>query len=187
MTSPWARLRRVDPRIWDGALALVLLASAAGALFFVREWRNPDTREVGPLAYLLLVAGCGPLVVRRQRSLAVSVMVSIAAAGYALLNYPSGLSLPLALAAYSAARHEERRGVVMIALPACVIAAACIALQDGHANWVEVLSQAALIVGIPMVLGRMGFNRMRRIEQERNRAALDAVRAERALIARGAP
>jgi len=55
---------------------------------------------------------------------------------------------------------------------------------DRGLNWVEVLSDLIVTFGVPLVLGRMTFNRRRRIVRDRELATREAVAAERAAIAR---
>ncbi len=185
MASPWERLRRVDPRIWDTLLALAILAFSIAVLVVdpPREGGGP-VRDADVFAFALACSACLPLIVRRRHALAVAVVVSIACAAYAALDYSGDLILALILASYSAAAHAERDRVVAIALPATVAAAVVIAVHDGGANWTEGLVQVTFGVGIPMMFGRIGFNRRRRIAREQERAAHDAVIAERARIAR---
>ena len=55
---------------------------------------------------------------------------------------------------------------------------------DRGLNWVEILTDLILTFGVPFLLGRMTFNRRRRIVREREVATREAVAAERAAIAR---
>jgi signal transduction histidine kinase len=185
MASPWERLRRVDPRIWDAAMALMILALSVAVLVVSPTHAERDeTRPADVLAFALIGLGCLPLIARRRRALAVAVVVSVACVAYALLDYSGGLVVALILASYSAAAHAERDRVVMIALPVTLVAAVVIAIHDGGVNWPEGLVEVTFAVGIPMMFGRIGFNRRRRIAREQERAARDAVLAERARIAR---
>ena len=58
------------------------------------------------------------------------------------------------------------------------------AFDGGVNNWVDALTAIVLSVGAPMLLGRIVFNRRRSLAEERERAARDAVAAERTRIAR---
>jgi signal transduction histidine kinase len=185
MASPWERLRRVDPLIWDTVLAFAILAFSIAVLVVdpPREGGGP-VRDADVFAFALVCSACLPLIVRRRHALVVAVVVSVACAAYAALDYSGDLILALILASYSAAAHAERDRVVAIALPATVAAAVVIAIHDGGGNWTEGLVQVTFGVGIPMLFGRIGFNRRRRIAREQERAAHDAVITERARIAR---
>src|SRR4029453_13468985 len=55
---------------------------------------------------------------------------------------------------------------------------------DRGLNWVDVLSDLVVTFGVPFLLGRMTFNRRRRIVGDREVATREAVAAERAAIAR---
>src|SRR4030095_16159578 len=55
---------------------------------------------------------------------------------------------------------------------------------DRGLNWVDVLSDLVVTFGVPFLLGRMTFNRRRRIVRDREVATREAVAAERAAIAR---
>jgi signal transduction histidine kinase len=160
-----------------------LTYSVAGVVVGGRaEGEVPRPADV--FAFALIGLGCLPLIVRRRRSLAVAVVVSIACVAYALLDYSGDLVPSLILASYSAAAHEERARVVSVALPATLAAAIVMAFHDGGIDWPEGLVEVTFGVGIPMMFGRIGFNRRRRIARDRERAAHDAVLAERARIAR---
>ncbi len=56
--------------------------------------------------------------------------------------------------------------------------------EHSEVNWVEIVVGVTFAVAIPMLLGRIAFNRRRRLERDRERAARDAVTEERARIAR---
>ena len=56
--------------------------------------------------------------------------------------------------------------------------------EQQHANWIEVLIALIPVPGAPMLLGRVSYNRRRRIERDHVLAAREAVAAERARIAR---
>ena len=55
---------------------------------------------------------------------------------------------------------------------------------DRGLNWIEILSDLIVTFGVPILLGRMTFNRRRRIVRDREFATREAVVAERAAIAR---
>ncbi len=178
--SVWERARRVDPIIWDALLAAVLLVGHVVGVLVASQAQGSDA-----LAIALVVFACIPLTIRRRAPIVVVAVVSLATAAYALGDLAGDLLIPLAIATYTAAAYRDRGSVLAVALP--MSAAAALLLQIGHDdvnNWVDALSGLVLPVGVPMLLGRMTFNRRRRIAEDRERAASDAVVAERARIAR---
>ena len=179
--SRWERLRTIDPKIRDG-----LLGAGAFALALVGAFsRDPAAREPDVLSVTLVAVGTLPLIVRRRAPIVVLAVIGAAAATYALRDGSSNLGVSLALAAYSAASLRDRRTVVSLALPIAVAASALIAIAENeHRNWIEVLLALVPVPGVPMLLGRVSFNRRRRIERDHVLAARAAVAAERARIAR---
>lgn len=179
----WERLRRVNPLVADCLIAVVVLVLT---VLSVTLGPLPSGREEPDLlAWVLIGLGCAPLAVRRRAPLAVLGVVGVAAAAYAVLGYRSSLDPPLAVAVYTAAAHLPRRDVAIIALPVAVAAALPIQLRTPTTdNWLEVVLGMTFAVGLPMLLGRIMFNRRRRLAREREQAARDAVSEERARIAR---
>jgi signal transduction histidine kinase len=180
--TKWERLIRVNPRIWDGLLTLVLLALGVFGLWFGRDDRI-GLRQRDVFAGVLLVASTLPLYWRRRISIATLVSVSTVSVGYGLLRYPSSPAISLAIAAYSVAAFRKRSlqqtASVVVAL------AAAVAIQSGSPlSWEAVSLGAFFNVGVPVAFGRVMWNRRRRIERDRDLAARDAVAIERARIAR---
>jgi signal transduction histidine kinase len=180
----WDRLRRVDPRIWDALLALG--AVAAGALGFALRVHRPDEPPAAVGFALVVVAGSS-LAWRRRAPLTVATIVSAVAATASLLGYWPEFVLMLWIAVYSAAAYTERDRLIRVLLPVAVLTATAISVGerwDRGLNWVEILADLVLSFGVPFLLGRMTFNRRRRIVREREIATREAVAAERAAIAR---
>ena len=74
-----------------------------------------------------------------------------------------------------------------VLLPVAVLTSVAISVGerwDRGLNWVEILTDLVVTFGVPFLLGRMTFNRRRRIVREREVATREAVAAERAAIAR---
>ena len=91
----------------------------------------------------------------------------------------------LALAIYTVAAHRPWPRVATVGLPLAFAAglASQIAVQkDG--NWIEVVVGLTFVVGIPVLLGRIVYNRRKRLARDRELAARDAVARERTRIAR---
>ncbi|MDQ4107636.1 MAG: sensor histidine kinase [Actinomycetota bacterium] len=179
----WERARRVNPLVWDGLLAIVLLGGhlAGLVLFFPRGPVAPDPLT-GPA---LIAVGSVALAFRRRAPVLVSAIVAGAAAAYSLADGVGDLSALLIVASYSVAAHRDRKPMMAIALPVCAVAAVVMQAFDGGVNnWVDALTAIVFSVGAPMLLGRIVFNRRRTLAEDRERAARDAVAAERTRIAR---
>jgi signal transduction histidine kinase len=182
----WERLRRVDHLIWDSLLAAAIaIGSVAGAVIGEHASSDPARGPVGSEAYLLLVGGSAVLAVRRRWPIAVLVAVSGASIALAFVNGALDLVFPVVLATYTAAAHVDRERFVRLSLPISIVGTvtALVVAYPGT-NWVEVLISTTFAAGLPMLFGRIGFNRRRRIDVDRERAARDAVAEERARIAR---
>ena len=181
----WERLRRVDPLVWDSLLAAVVLAGSIVGAVAARHATGPPRSPLNAEGYLLLTLGCAPLAIRRRRPLMVLFVVLGAAVALSAVDQGFDLGVAVAIAAYSAAAHLPRDRFIRLAAPVAV--GAVIASQFlGYpgSNWVEVVIAVTFSAGLPMLIGRIGFNRRRRISIDRDRAAHDAVADERARIAR---
>ena len=102
--------------------------------------------------------------------------MSGASIALAFVNGAFDLVFPVVLATYTAAAHVDRERFVRLSLPISIVGtvAALVVAYPGT-NWVEVLISATFAAGLPMLFGRIGFNRRRRIDVDRERAAHDAV------------
>ena len=178
------RARRVDPRIWDALLAVAIVV--VGVVGFAL--REPPPNEPPPaLGYALVIVAAGSLAWRRRFPLIVLVIVAAAASIGSLLGYWPEFVLVLWIAVYSAAANTERDSLTRVLAPVAVITSVAIGLGergDRGLNWVDVLSDMVVTFGVPLVLGRMTFNRRRRVLRDRELATREAVAAERAAIAR---
>ena len=182
----WERLRRVDPLIWDSLLAGALFVLAVlGATFGGNGPDGTPRATPGPGAYVLLVLGCAPLVFRRRRPVTVLSLVGAATAALAALETGADLALSLVVASFTAAAYVDRERFQRAVVPLAIVAAvASLVLAFPGTNWVEVLVGTTFSAGLPMLVGRIAYNRRRRIVGDRDRAARDAVAAERSRIAR---
>ena len=69
-------------------------------------------------------------------------------------------------------RYTERDRLVRVLLPVAVLTSVAISVGerwDRGLNWVEILTDLVVTFGVPFLLGRMTFNRRRRIVRERGR------------------
>jgi signal transduction histidine kinase len=174
----------VDPRIWDGLLALGMVA--VGLLAFALRDQRPDEPPAA-LGFALVVVAGTSLAWRRRAPLTVATIVSAAVATAALFGYWPEFVPLLWIAVYSAAAYTERDRLVRVLLPVALLTSVAISLGerwDRGLNWVDVLSDLVVTFGVPFLLGRMTFNRRRRIVRDREVATREAVAAERAAIAR---
>ena len=182
--TAWERLTRIDVRIWDGLLAAAALVNAQLDLWMARGDTGQGARDPDLLAAAILVVATVPLYERRRRPVATATAVAAAAIAFGALQRPATETLlSLVVAAYSVAAYQERSAGQTLAILALVTASA-ISWTDGNANWVEMASAAFFTVGLPFAIGRIVWNRRRRIGRERDVAARDAVALERSRIAR---
>ncbi len=171
-------MRRVNPPVWDALLAAVLLAITAASLAAGGNVRDGA-------AWALSTLSCVPLAFRRRAPLVVLAIVSGATVAFAIAGDGASPEMALALAIYTVAAHRPWRQVATVGLPLALAAglASQIATQT-HGNWIEVLIGLTFAVGLPILIGRIVFNRRRRLAGERQLAAREAVAQERTRIAR---
>jgi signal transduction histidine kinase len=175
----WERLRRVDHRIWDALLAVVLLAGSVAALMLgPRE----GTRASTALGVALLLVATVPLALRRRAPLVVATIAVASDALLTSLGYQTTGGFAVAIALYTAAAYRPREQLIPVLVPLAAVEAVAFFIDD--ANWVEVLLGVTFAAGIPIAIGRNVFNRRARIVRDRELAAREAVTAERARIAR---
>jgi len=182
--SWWDRLRRVDTRIWDALLALG--AVVLGLVAFAFRLHRPDEPPAA-LGFALVVVAGSSLAWRRRSPLTVTIIVSAAVAIASLAGYWPEFVLMLWIAVYSAAAYAERDRLIRVLLPVAVLTAVAIDVgerRERGLNWLQVLMDLVFSFGVPFLLGRMTFNRRRRIIREREIAIREGVTAERAAIAR---
>jgi signal transduction histidine kinase len=178
------RLRRVDPRIWDALLALGVVA--VGLLAFALREQRPDEPPAVFGFAMVAVAGTS-LAWRRRAPLTVATIVSAIVATASLLGYWPEFAAMLWIAVYSAAAYTGRDRLIRVLLPVALLTSVAISVGerwDRGLNWVDVLTDLVVTFGLPFLLGRMTFNRRRRIVRDREVATREAVAAERAAIAR---
>jgi signal transduction histidine kinase len=178
------RARRVDPRIWDVLLALGMVV--LGAVVFALRAHRPDEPQAA-LGFALVTLAAGSLAWRRRAPLIVVVVVAAAVSTASLLGYWPEFVIPLWIAVYSAAANCDRDRLARVMVPVAVLTSAAIGIgerSERGLNWVQVLADLVVTFGVPLMLGRMTFNRRRRVAHDRDLATREAVAAERAAIAR---
>jgi signal transduction histidine kinase len=185
------RLRRVNPLVADALLALAVftISILGGSSFNITALGGEGFhyRFNGPWQSALLVAAaCLPLVWRRRAPVAALAAAAAVAVAYELLDYQDGLpGIAAAVAAYSAAAHTNRRVVLTKVLPLTLLAPSAIVLHsEAGRGRNEILLILIFEVLLPLLFGRIAFNRRRRMALDLQRAARDAVGEERARIAR---
>ena len=154
----WERVRQVNPLVWDGLLAaLVLVITAASAAG--HEDGNPA------ITWMLAGLVCVPLAFRRRAPLLVLAIVSGATVAFAIGGDGTSPEAALALAIYTVAARRPWRRVARVGLPIAFAAglASQIAVQKRTGNWIEVVVGLTFLVGLPVLLGRIAYNRGQRL------------------------
>ncbi|HEV2905817.1 MAG TPA: sensor histidine kinase [Actinomycetota bacterium] len=180
----WERLRRVNPLIWDLLLALFVFGSS---LFLEYQFRSNEHVRIDSWGRGLLALTCAALVWRQLAPIVALAATAVGAVALQLWGYPLDFSgLAFVIAVYSAAAHRDRGRVFLVALPIAVAAALVIYLDNRpwHRDLVQLTIDVAALVGLPMLLGRIEFNRRRRAREAVDRASRDGVTEERRWIAR---
>ncbi|HYJ69461.1 MAG TPA: sensor histidine kinase [Nocardioidaceae bacterium] len=158
------------PSLPDVALAVGLAAFAAfGALI-----APAGSRDLDPLAFVLLAAGALVLVARRPLPIAVLIASILCVYAYNLRGYPDVAPLAIFVGIYTAVRAGRRRlaiGVAGLGLVAMTFAANHSRLADESTR--EVIQASALLAGWLVasgVLAEVVRNRQAYIEQVERRA-----------------
>jgi signal transduction histidine kinase len=174
----WERLRRVNPLVWDSLLA-ALVATILGTSV------SSQDGVPGLAALALVLVASAPLALRRRAPIPVLAVVSGATIVLALVGNGGASDTALALAGYTVAAHEPWRRVATFGIPLAVVGAFASQLaSQEHRNWIEVVVGLTFAVGLPVLIGRIVFNRRRRLVLDRETAAREAVTLERNRIAR---
>ena len=180
----WDRLRRIDHRIWDALLSLMLLV--LGLLGFAARQPRADEPPDG-VGFALVAVAAIALAWRRRAPLIVAIIVTAISSFVSLFGYWPEFSAFQLIALYTAAANVDRRRFVAVLLPVGLVSSVLISVGESSErglNWVEVAFGVLVTAGLPILIGRITYNRRRRIVRERELAARDAVAAERVSIAR---
>ncbi|MEA2142318.1 MAG: hypothetical protein QOI64_748 [Solirubrobacteraceae bacterium] len=188
VTAAPERRRTLDPRVFDGLLALVLAVALQLQLVLGGEPRATAVSVLGGLALTL------PLAWRRRAPLAVVLAYAAAAALQAALGGAifDGEPPPVAalvtggVAFYSLGAHAgERAGLAGLALG--VLGLWTTVVVSDHSDLASYLLSAGLVALSPWLAGRTTrarFLRAEALEREREGRARNAVSEERQRIAR---
>jgi signal transduction histidine kinase len=184
--SLFERLRRVDPRLWDALLAALMVGLGVLGFAFREALPNEPPAVYG---YTLIVVAGGSLAWRRRAPLIVLVVVGAAVSASALAGYWTETFFLLWVALYTAAAYRDRGRLVPVLIPVVLCAAAATVIGEnsrthGGVGWAGYVADLVFTVVVPVLLGRMTYNRRRRLARDREVAAREAVAAERARIAR---
>lgn len=187
-------LRRAPGRVVDVALALVVGLAVTVTIPFSSELgaRSPDLG-----AYMLGPLLAGLLLVRRRWPLQVLLASTGAVLVYHVLDYPAvGLVPPIAVALYTAALYGYARWALVIGAGPMLVGNAWRVLGEGDPVF-SVLYHAGLEVAVLVAVVLLGEtlrtrrawlvevgDRLRRVEQDREREAQRRVSEERLRIAR---
>jgi signal transduction histidine kinase len=180
----WERLRRVNPLFWDAVLALFVFGVS---LFLEHQFLSSAHSGIDLTGRALLAATCAPLMWRQVAPIGALVAITIGSVALQVWGYPLDFAgIAFLIAVYSAAAHRGRRAVFLAALPIAVAAALVIYLvnRPPHRDAVQLTIDVAALVGLPMLFGRIEYNRRRRSRDDLERSARDAVSQERSRIAR---
>ena len=189
--GPFTLLRRVDPLVADGLLALMVGAVLEYDLLvgFASSSSRWDAR-----AAAVLLAQAVPLAWRRRRPLAVFCAVAVATLAYTLLGLPpAGFGIALLAALYSVAAHNPRSAALAVLPLDVAVLAVGLAAAHPAATPSEAVVQL-LVHGTAWMLGDTVRThrayaaelerRAERLANDRAEQARRAVDAERTRIAR---
>jgi signal transduction histidine kinase len=182
--AAWERLRRVNPLIWDAVLAFFVFGMS---LFLESQFLSTQHSGIDPTGRSLLAATCASLVRRQKAPIVALVATAIGSVALQLWGYPLDFAgIAFVIAVYSAAAHRGRKPVFLAALPVAIAAALAIYLIDRpwHRDAVQLTIDVAALVGLPMLFGRIEYNRRRHSREALYKASRDAVVEERSRIAR---
>ncbi|MCP3976641.1 MAG: sensor histidine kinase [bacterium] len=184
--------------VFDGAVALAAFALSVVALDAVSPGelelfeRAPDA-----WAYVLVAGQTLPLVLRRVRPATVLAIIVVAFVLDRMLDYPSSTAVVgVAFAFHSLGTELPRRRSMQIGIPVIAVLVAFTAMGAYYVDSVTIGTVIVVLIATlaPLLLGREVNERRRylteleertvRLERDRERRAREAVREERARIAR---
>ncbi len=189
----WLRDR---PLLADGLLAGLVAAFSLVALWYARRDCEGACEPGGAAAVALVAAQSLPLVWRRRRPLAVSLVTGLATAAYGLAPYPD-LAMPNprggVIGIYSVAAWGSRRAALLAGAIAAAVLVVVLSLPRTDADLVDAAFVSFALAGawllgdrarVQRALAAELAERAVRLERERAGEAQRAVASERARIAR---
>lgn len=196
----WAysgRMRSKQPRLGDIAIAMAFAAFAGLSVVIINQGISYDVRHFDALGIALVVGQAVPLAWRtRYPRTALWCTAAIWAVAAGLGYSTSSVFFPMILTLYTVGAYLPRRQAFVQGgtVGGLVVAWTVVgSLATSYVPWPSIVS-AALMVALPVGIGRADRRRRERLtelelaEQRRHQAqqiaAADAVRAERARIAR---
>jgi signal transduction histidine kinase len=185
------------PRLADAAIALALLTLAVSGLVMIESYDLGLGRSADVLGYALVVAMTAPLAWRQHFPRSVLWIVFVAWAAYASLSYVDGTGIfGVIVALYGAGLYLTRRQAIIHGVSATSLAVLWTVVGALTSPDVHPLSVLSVIIAfaLPLEIGIIDNRRHLRLaelevahtrrERAHRAAAIDAVRAERARIAR---
>jgi len=187
-----ARLRRLDPRLVDGSLALLIAIVSLPAIFPAVEGSRRDA-DGWSLALILLMTL--PIAYRRIAPDVVMGTTGLATVAYYTLGYPDTLAaIGTLIALYSIAAHGHRRIAVQALIGTVIGLSISVLVTDLGDFTLQALISNYIIYGTAWVIGdnmrtRRAYTqeleaRAERLEGERETQSREAVIEERRRIAR---
>ena len=187
-------LRRIPALAVDAALAAAV-AVANG--FAIAAEQEAGAKDPDALAYVLGVAIAAPLLVRRRWPFGVLLVSAVLLMSYHALDYPAiGLSVPLAVALFTAVEAGHLREAAIVALGLELVGIGFRALEEGESVVSVVgggtLGDVGLLAAVLLLAETLRTRRawlaevrerLRRAEAEREREAKRGVEQERLRIA----
>lgn len=191
------RLR--DPRVIDSLIALAMFALAATSTISIGDPVAIDSlyRERDFLAYLLIAGQTIPLVMRRSQPRLMTVLIGLAWGVDRWLEYSPGIAgftLIIAFHAIGAYMPPKQSARVGWTAAGAVLAWTTVGVFFSDVVPVAAVFSSAVVVVLPLIIGREVYQRRRRVleleeraeiaEREKKAEALRAVAEERERIAR---
>ncbi|MHB8488629.1 MAG: sensor histidine kinase [Candidatus Dormibacteria bacterium] len=178
-------LRRLPPTVPDGAVAVVLMVSAALAEY-------QDAGRLSPIQVVAIMLITLPLTVRRLFPTAVSAAIGAALILHLLLGYTNSFvenfGILLALyTLYASARSGWRIAVMSVMLVIGLAAGIALGWRSQHHVYLSDIGYNAIIFALPVILGygvRTRRAYIAQLEEQSKLLAREAAADERTAIAR---
>ena len=187
-----ARLRRLDPRLVDGTLGVLLAVVSISA---VQPLAAVSRREADGWSIALILLMTLPIAYRRVAPDFVIITTGAATVTYYILGFPDSLAaIGTLIALYSVAAHGNRKIAVQALIGTAIGLSVSVLVTDLGGFTIQVLVSNYIIYGTAWVIGdnmrtRRAYTheleaRAERLEREREKESREAVIDERRRIAR---